>query len=472
MTTSIESLARRASALALRNGWEVLRTLSHGDRELRQLVSLSGSPQPAQLCVRAAGAPEREATIAEIEALRATRSEHVLKLIEVLPPAGRRGRASGGPPPALVLEHAPGGDLEVLLERRDSIRAGEASTILLSVARGLEALHRSGWAHGALTTQCVVFRRDGCPAIASLENARPVSLRSVYDDRTAFLELAEKVSGSVARGEGARMLAAVRGALGVSGWEGVAHALIGAAEPEAVLLPYRAAEPDAAEPVDGRLGMLVDGHPVAALVGAMRAWARTRKKVIAFALAPVAAVAVVLALLPAPDDPGRQGGADHSPTAVSPTGPRTPEADELARAEKETETESRALPSTAPESADDAGDTSDDPIRTAEGLLRTRHACFVAERPVTRCLEASVQVGSPLFLSDSAALETAGAADERDLRGFALGLEQQWGDAVLLSVTPPTARETSEEGHAETGPASLLMVRSEAGWRLREVYRY
>jgi hypothetical protein len=458
MTRSTEKLVRRASALAVRNGWEVLRTLSHDEGELRQLVAPTGSAQPAELCIRASGARDGEKSPAEIEALRATRSEHVLRLLEVHPQPGGRMRKRGGPPPALLLEHAPGGDLATLLSRRDSIRAGEASTILLSVAQGLDVLHQGGWAHGALTPQSVVFRRDGCPAIASLENARPVSLRSVYDDRHAFLQLAEQVSGSIAHGDGDRMLATVRVALGESGWQGVARALIGVAEPEAVLLPYRPAESPPAEVAGGRLGMVIDGHPVAALGVSLRAWARSRKKLIALALAPLVAVAVVLALLPGGD--ARRAGAVHpSPSASMRTDAATP-------AGKAAQAEASAKPSPV----SDAGGESDDPVRAAEVLLGARHACFAAKRPVTRCLEESVQPGSPLFLSDSAALGSTGASAARDLRGFALALEQRWGDAALISLTAPSGEAASGERPAKSEPASLLMVRSEAGWRLREVY--
>jgi hypothetical protein len=466
MTTSPENLVRRASALALRNGWEVLRTLSHDDGELRQLVAPSGSVQPAELCIRAAGARHEKSTPAEIEALQATRSEHVLRLLEVLQPSAGRMRKSGGPPPALLLEHAPGGDLTTLLDRRDSIRAGEASTILLSVAQGLDALHRGGWAHGALTAHCVVFRRDGCPAIASLENARPVTIRSVYDDRSAFLQLAERVSGSIAHGEGDRMLVTVRGALGESGWDGVARALIAVAEPEAVLLPFRPAEAAPPEAASGRremfpLGTFIDGHPIAAIGGSLREWARSRKKLIALAVAPLVAAAVVLALLPGEGDPGRSGApqssvpASSAPSASPPVEASTPMAAEA---------------SAKPASVSDAGDESDDPVRAAEVLLGARHACFAVKRPVPHCLEGSVQAASPLFLSDAAAMGAKGAAAERDLRGFRLGLVQRWGDAALISVTPPPGDAVSGERSAKSEPASLLMIRNEAGWRLREVY--
>ena len=94
----------------------------------------------------------------------------------------------------------------------------------------------------------------------------------------------------------------------------------------------------------------------------------------------------------------------------------------------------------------------------AQRLLDARHACFSASRPSERCLESSVERGSGLFRTDAAALGETGAAQARDLRGAALELSQQWGDAALVSIS------------GKSKPASLLVVKGEAGWRIREVY--
>jgi hypothetical protein len=97
-------------------------------------------------------------------------------------------------------------------------------------------------------------------------------------------------------------------------------------------------------------------------------------------------------------------------------------------------------------------------------LLRARHACFAAKAREAACLNDIVQAGSPLAESDRTALDGAVLAEGFDYAGAAVELMQRWGDAALVSVAPDRARTPKSE------PASLLMVRSEAGWRLREVF--
>ncbi|WP_431277436.1 protein kinase [Leifsonia poae] len=442
-----ENLARSASALALRHGLELQRTLSHDESELRQLVVVSGTGQQADFCVRGSGEGALEATRTEIEALRATRSEHVLQLIDVLPRSERGRRARAGPPPALLLEYAPGGDLATFLERRDSIRAGEASTILLSMAQGLAELHRGEWAHGGLTATCVVFRRDGCPAIRGLDTATPLTVRTLYDDRSAFLQVAERVTDAISGGEGSRMLAAVHDALGRSGWAGVTRVLLDGAEPEAVLMPFRveAPHPEPAQAEGARFGSLLDGNPLAGLKASVGAWAGRRKKLIAVALSPIALSAVVLAILPGGGgSAGAEAGAVES-AGAAPSASPTPSKTAITRAVPP------GTPTVRPSTVPDAGDESEDPVRAAERLLAERHGCFAAKHPDSQCLQGSEQAGSPLLLSDSEAIVQAGASSERDLRGATLELEERWGDAALLSMTPPSAESGSQEG---TGKAN------------------
>jgi hypothetical protein len=122
-----------------------------------------------------------------------------------------------------------------------------------------------------------------------------------------------------------------------------------------------------------------------------------------------------------------------------------------------------------PESASDASGsgevggppTADDPVAAARDLLDRRAACFAALD--LRCLGTVVQPGSAIEASDRAALAAA-----------------REGEAVAPTVfDPATVEVVAEMGGAvlvrarvapEREPASLLMVRGEAGWRLREVF--
>lgn len=103
-----------------------------------------------------------------------------------------------------------------------------------------------------------------------------------------------------------------------------------------------------------------------------------------------------------------------------------------------------------------------DPVTAAADLLARRAECLAAID--ASCLEQVDQPGSAIERADRGQLASAreGEAPERpeyDLDGLSVAAEM--GDAVLLHV--PYAA-------AEREPASLLVMRSEAGWRLRELF--
>jgi len=109
-----------------------------------------------------------------------------------------------------------------------------------------------------------------------------------------------------------------------------------------------------------------------------------------------------------------------------------------------------------------AGITGDDAAAAARSLLERRAECFATLD--LECLDTVVQPGSAIESADRATMLAArdGAASPDD--GFDLSAVQvtaEMGDAVLIGVTRATpGRE----------PASLLVVRGEAGWRLREIF--
>jgi hypothetical protein len=105
------------------------------------------------------------------------------------------------------------------------------------------------------------------------------------------------------------------------------------------------------------------------------------------------------------------------------------------------------------------GTTGDDPVTAAAALLEIRATCLASAD--ADCLAAIEQPGSPIEARDRAALEQGAevGSAEFDLDLDAISLVADLGDAVVVSV-PARAGERE--------PASLLMMRSEAGWRLRE----
>ncbi|MDR6970829.1 hypothetical protein J2W45_001139 [Leifsonia shinshuensis] len=107
----------------------------------------------------------------------------------------------------------------------------------------------------------------------------------------------------------------------------------------------------------------------------------------------------------------------------------------------------------------------EDPVVAAQAILDRRHACF-AGGTGRECLEAVVEAGAALLEHELTALEAGrtAAASARDYAGARVELVERWGDAALVGVAPDRALTPKSE------PASLLLVRGEAGWRLRAVF--
>jgi hypothetical protein len=104
----------------------------------------------------------------------------------------------------------------------------------------------------------------------------------------------------------------------------------------------------------------------------------------------------------------------------------------------------------------------DDAAAAARSLLELRAACFATLD--LECLETVVQPGSAIESADRAKMLAARDGDAPPDDGFDLATVQvtaEMGDAVLIGVTRATP---------EREPASLLVVRGEAGWRLREIF--
>jgi len=104
----------------------------------------------------------------------------------------------------------------------------------------------------------------------------------------------------------------------------------------------------------------------------------------------------------------------------------------------------------------------EDAAAAARALLERRAECFATLD--LACLDEVVQHGSAIEANDRATMLAArdGApppVDAFDPSTAAVTVEM--GDAVLVEVS-----------HSEAGsePASLLVVRGEAGWRLREIF--
>ena len=100
---------------------------------------------------------------------------------------------------------------------------------------------------------------------------------------------------------------------------------------------------------------------------------------------------------------------------------------------------------------------SDDPALAVVELLERREECF--RELSLLCLEGVNQSGSAASADDRAALEAMRDGGEvmwPAVEAAAPRIVERLGDSVFIELGP------------ETAPASLLVMRSEAGWRIRD----
>ena len=102
------------------------------------------------------------------------------------------------------------------------------------------------------------------------------------------------------------------------------------------------------------------------------------------------------------------------------------------------------------------GVSGDDPLGALSALLARRSDCF---RDLSEmCLSDVDERGSSAWAEDRAALDALLSQAEQPVLLDAAGatLVQRMGDSALISLAPGTE------------PASLLLLKGEAGWRIRD----
>ena len=135
-------------------GYRVVRKLGEGPRAE---VFLAGSEGfTVALKVYRSDAAQ-DSIDAELQALARSDLQHRVRLLDV-------GTGDNGLPVA-VLERVPGGSLGQLLRRRNGLEPGEAVTIIAPLARLTAALHVAGVAHRALGVESVHFGDSGQPVL-------------------------------------------------------------------------------------------------------------------------------------------------------------------------------------------------------------------------------------------------------------------------------------------------------------------
>ncbi|MBG6054332.1 hypothetical protein IWX81_000722 [Salinibacterium sp. CAN_S4] len=440
-------------------GYRLVRKVSDGERaEIFLAHPLRTEPDacPAAIKIFRPDATEQSIMV-EIEALSRSSGAHVIDLLDLTTaPDGR---------PALILARCAAGTLGRLLRERAEFRPGEVATILIPVTLALRRLHDRGVAHGGIRPDAVLFDGAGSPTVGCFGRARlfppdlPTAARDAEPafsaDLASLRELAAIVLGRVRDDRTRAVLDWLHrsNTTGAEWLDSLDEQLFNLGEPTAIDL--RPDDPSPTEVVPSRLvtadplgipdvPILVAGLAIPEAIARYlpRALleidleARVRHSVSTvrprFWVAGAAAIALLLVavvLVPVGE-----------PDAV----PSTPKAD-----------------STSAADAPDAGPiVGDDPAAAAGSLLAARESC-IREMSVL-CLDSVVQPDSAASMADQDLIRGIQNGDEAPTAwtvstGEAV-LDERLGDSAIVSLGDT----------ADNEPASLLLMKSEAGWRIRD----
>jgi hypothetical protein len=470
-------------------GYRLLRTIGRGSDGVAYLATGDG----AQVVVKAYDdGVERDRIANEIGALCAVDSPHVVAVIDV--------STTQREPVALVLERLSSRTLADWLRERTVLDTGEVVTAAVSVVRAVRGVHECGFVHGRVSGARIRFDDSGCPVLLGFGGARPATPAGLVDDWERCVALVESILARaevIEPDEASRVLAVVRGlSEPVDSGEAalvdaVESALFDLGPPAPLLMTIErggaSVGPTSTAPALERAfagtetgetttaqtttaqgpsrasrrrgGLLAGFAAVAAgamehgvgpvIAGRVRGLVSGRRRTIVVG-ASIAAGLTLVALLTMPSPP-----AGH---AESPSPSATPRA----TAERDaggaaTSTPSPASISATARPAATATPDAEDPVHAAFRLLHDRRSCL--EHGDEGCLAAIDQADSPLFAADSALL-SAGQGTKVSPELSQLSLTETVGDAVVISIG---ASET-------TKPASVLVIKTEAGWRLRALF--
>jgi hypothetical protein len=506
-------------------GYRIVRRLGGGPRAELLLGRLDGeSEAEASVALKHYRTEVDGASITlEIEALARAAGEHAVELLDVATaPSGSL---------ALVLDRLSGGSLGRLLAQRPVLEPGELPTIIAPLGALVDRLHAAGVVHRGIRLESVLFDRAGAPVLAcfgranliapglppaaiegvpgALADQRAVaSIAATVLDRAADLPqarelvewLASKAETGYRTGWGSelsvralalaeagpvdltpaplaleariparvpldpapprgRPSAPTRGRRRTSPGHASRVVLNAADEPW-----HRGIPPDAESwhvtgapgPARAKTGsrsaakpaLDAEGTPewIAALIPGelldrvRRSLAAVRARVwIAAALVTIAlAAAIVVVPLNGAADAGGQPTGAPSPTATEPGRGWTP----------------------AGGSTPNDPVTGDDPVVALVALLIARERC-IADRSVL-CLDAVGQSGSAALAEDQQlirSLQGGGETPEAFLvDADRVTLAERLGDTALLDL----------DGVADTQPASILLMKTDVGWRIRD----
>ncbi|MET1051757.1 MAG: hypothetical protein ABWX65_03870 [Mycetocola sp.] len=437
---------------------------------------LAGRPPPA---AGAAGGialvtitTENDRLRGRVDAHHRVRSPHVLDLIDTATTADGR---------VVLVTEPTDWSLATLLASRGTLAPGEAVTILGPLVAGLASIHKAGLVLGGVSAAMVQFTRDGRPVIGSLEQARDDPIHrplpdggtalsvGVVADFRAWGVLAREIAAVVAGDSASEALG------GIASWldsvlnDGTDLDML-AVQLECRIFAVTPALPvvlvadrSSRGPADTRRPDHVEhGNPLAALQRALLAlpavdtltglggWFRRaiRGRTLATCVGILVMVVIVSAGLIAL--PPGSGAADAGlvPDAVPASAHAVSTHDPVSQ-------------------GDSAAVSADDPVGATMALLTIRATCVAYASTTTRtedCVGGYAEAGSALDEADRYALATDtadGMLLTHEESRYSVELVQAHGDAVLLRAVP---------ANAERQPVLVLVVKTDTGWRLRDLF--
>lgn len=478
-------------------GYRLVRLLGSGSRAdvwLGHGGTTDSGTETVAVKVYRAGAAQTDIDT-EIEALARSSHRHLLRLEDL-------ATAPDGLP-SLILQRLSPMSLGHLLSA-GPLPPGEAVTVLAPLALAVAALHRVGVTHGGIRPSAVLFDNEGAPVLARFSSAGVVADLPLTDTpglHPAQLAAASGVAADLAQlaglcravlGGAAELLgewASYSASLDPQAWtQELADRLFRLAEPAPVrldrrrpperssLVPLRVGGegprqpellapesdgevasparsgpwhdafallhlPDALLAPAGRWKAVLEAGPVATLRPALRRALRSVRRPV-WVIAGVVALAVVaaVAMLPGGASEAEQAGVPAGSAAAEPTQGPTPPVSGAA-------TVHPAI-------------LGDDPAAAAVALLAARAECMRAASIL--CLDGVDQPGSAAIEADAYRIRMAqeGGVEnpEPALTGIEPTVVDRLGDSALLSLD-----------RAGTPVASLLLIRAEPGWRIRDL---
>ncbi|GGK85996.1 hypothetical protein GCM10007382_02500 [Salinibacterium xinjiangense] len=398
-----------------------------------------------------------QSIMVEIEALSRSCGAHVLELLDLTTaPDGR---------PALILMRCASGSVGRLARTRTEFRPGEVITILAPVTLALRRLHDQGVAHAGIRPDAVLFDAAGTPMLGCFGRARlfPSDLSSAVrhaepafsTDLDALKQLAIVVLGQVRDDPTRAVLDWLHRSdpAGVGWLDALDEQLFGLGEPTAVDLRLDTQAPTKVLP-----SRLLKAEPIESPGSPIVFAGLAIPEVIARLLPPQLLEVDVVAQM-------RRSVSSVRPRFWVAGGVTV--AALLAAAflipQGRSDAVSTPLQSPSTSAAETPGSSpivEDDPAAATAPLLAARESC-IRDMSVL-CLDAVVQPDSAASTADRALIRDIQAGQELPSPwGIEPGdpiLDERLGDSAIVSLGDT----------ADDQPASLLLMKSEAGWLIRD----